>query len=159
MSTQAEISGDEIIERVLSLGDEEVAKFSQRYFKTGEGEYGHGDRVVGAHLFGWSTRPLKSLAKSPDIWERRIAIIATLHFIKRGEYDATLEVAELLLSDREDLTHKAADWMLREVGKRDQAAEERFLRERYRRMPRTMLRYAIEKFPEPLRRSYLEGRV
>jgi 3-methyladenine DNA glycosylase AlkD len=91
------------------------------------------------------------------LWERRIAVVATQHFIRRGDFADTLGVAALLLDDREDLIHKAAGWMLREVAKRDQAAAERFLTEHHRRMPRTRLRYAIERFPEPKRQRYLKG--
>jgi 3-methyladenine DNA glycosylase AlkD len=113
--------------------------------------------VVGAHLAGGDRSLLDRLAASTSLWERRIAIIATLHFIRRGEFADTLRVAALLLRDRHDLIHKAVGWMLREVGKRDRAAEEAFLREHCRGMPRTMLRYAVERFPEPLRRAYLRG--
>ena len=111
--------------------------------------------IAGAHLADRSRRPLDRLAGSGDLWERRIAIVATLHFIRRGEFGDTLRIAERLLDDDEDLLHKAAGWMLREVGKRDEALLERFLRERCASMPRTMLRYAIERFPEPKRRAYL----
>ena len=85
--------------------------------------------------------------------------MATFHFIKRGEFTPTLQIARQLLHDEHDLIHKAVGWMLREVGKRDQAAEETFLRQHYRQMPRTMLRYAIERFPERLRLRYLKGTV
>src|SRR5207248_1357595 len=114
--------------------------------------------IVGGHLAGRSRRPLVRLAKSASLWERRIAVVATHHFIRRGEFADTLAVAELLLGDREDLIHKAVGWMLREVGQRDRAVLEGFLR-RHRRMPRTTLRYAIERFPEELRRAYLRGDV
>ena len=117
------------------------------------------EHIVGAFLWRRPRDPLYRLARSSDLWERRIAVLATFHFVKRGEFAETLKIAEMLLSDPEDLIHKAVGWMLREVGKRDRAAEEAFLRPHCRRMPRTMLRYAIERFPEPLRRRYLEGRV
>jgi 3-methyladenine DNA glycosylase AlkD len=117
------------------------------------------DRIVGAYLRDRSRRPLYGLARSELLWERRIAVMATFHFIKNGEFAETLKIAGMLLADREDLIHKAAGWMLREVGKRDRNVEESFLREHYRRMPRTMLRYAIEKFPENLRQQYLRGTI
>ncbi|HEX5733345.1 MAG TPA: DNA alkylation repair protein [Blastocatellia bacterium] len=113
--------------------------------------------IVGQHLSDRSREPLYRLAKSESLWERRIAIIATAYFIKRGEFKETLKISKLLLSDKEDLIHKAVGWMLREVGKRDLATEERFLIAHYKRMPRTMLRYAIERFPEPRRQMYLKG--
>ena len=117
------------------------------------------EHIVGRHLEGRDRAPLEQLATSELLWERRIAMIATFHFIKQGEFAPTLRIAELLLDDRHDLIHKAVGWMLREAGKRDQAAEEEFLRDHYQRMPRTMLRYAIEKFPEPLRQRYLRGDI
>lgn len=222
------------------LGDPQTATFSQRFFKTGPGEYGEGDvfrgirvpvlrkvaqnhnqlspsetwkllhspyhedrvvallilihhyargndavrtqvyesylkharlvnnwdlvdcsapQIVGAHLWEKDREVLYKLARSSNLWERRIAILATLYFIKRGEVADTLKLALVLLSDSEDLIHKAAGWMLREVGKRDLESVEAFLREHYQRMPRTMLRYAIERFPERKRLRYLKGRV
>jgi 3-methyladenine DNA glycosylase AlkD len=111
--------------------------------------------VVGAHLLGRGRRPLYALAESPSLWERRIAIIATFHFIRRGDFADTLKLAARLLADKEDLMHKAVGWMLREVGKRDLKAETEFLRAHYRRMPRTMLRYAVERFPEAEQREFL----
>ena len=115
------------------------------------------EHIVGDHLLDKSRDPLFVLARSPLLWDRRIAIMATFHFIRRGEFATTLALAEVLRDDREDLIHKAVGWMLREVGKRDMAAEEEFLRRHCRHMPRTMLRYAIERFPEPLRQKYLAG--
>lgn len=102
---------------------------------------------------------LKSLAKSPSLWQRRIAILATFHFIRLGDFADTLKIAEVLLEDDEDLIHKAVGWMLREVGKRDLATLEVFLGKHCRTMPRTMLRYAIERFPEKKRLAYLKETV
>ena len=113
-------------------------------------------RVVGAHL---ATRPRKlldRLARSSNLWERRIAIIATQHFIRNGEFDDTIRLAEVLLHDSHDLIHKAVGWMLREVGNRDRATLEAFLDTHAREMPRTMLRYAIEKLPPADRRRFMK---
>ena len=95
-------------------------------------------------------------ANSRSMWERRIAILATFHFIKREKFDETLKIAEILLADKEDLIHKAVGWMLREVGKRDAECEESFLNCHYQQMPRTMLRYAIEKYSQEKRLDYLK---
>ncbi|OGP84320.1 MAG: DNA alkylation repair protein [Deltaproteobacteria bacterium RBG_16_54_11] len=114
------------------------------------------EHIVGAFLVGKSKRPLYALARSSDLWERRIAIMATFHFIKRGAFAETIKIARILLSDEEDLIHKAVGWMLREVGKRRLETAERFLRKHCTTMPRTMLRYAIERFPEPKRQRYLK---
>lgn len=231
----------EAIERELeSLADPEIAEFLGRYFRTGPGEYGEGDRflgirvpvlrrlarkyqslglsgcrallvspfhearllallilvraydrgdevmrdeihrlyldhlsyvnnwdlvdssaehIVGRHLQARDRSLLHDLARSDSVWERRIAIMATFGYVKAGSFDETLRLADVLLTDRHDLIHKAVGWMLREVGKRDRGVAEAFLRPRYRRMPRTMLRYAIEKYPEPLRQRYLRGEV
>jgi 3-methyladenine DNA glycosylase AlkD len=113
--------------------------------------------IVGAFLWDKNREMLYRLAKSRNMWERRIAIIATFDFIKRGEFAETLSIAELLVSDTEDLIHKAVGWMLREVGKRNLGAEKEFLLANYRQMPRVMLRYAIEKFPERRRQRFLKG--
>jgi 3-methyladenine DNA glycosylase AlkD len=229
-----------IHDRLRQLADPEDARFLQRYFRTGPGEYGEGDRflgirvpvlrrlvreyrglpldaatellrspwhearllalllladayargtaeareavyrtylahtgyvdnwdlvdssapqIVGAHLEAGDRGVLERLAKSESLWERRIAILATQHFIRRGDCGTTLRIAEMLVDDGHDLIHKAVGWMLREVGNRDRAAEEAFLRRHHRTMPRTMLRYAIEKFPPDLRRRYLRGEM
>jgi len=230
----------EVVHTLKELGDSDVAKHSQRFFKTGKGQYGEGDKflgirvpvlrkqatryktlplveserllaspyhearlcalliwvkqfqvgdddtrakiyksylshtkninnwdlvdssahkIVGGYLQSRSRRPLYRLAKSKSIWERRIAIIATAAFIAEKDYDDTLALSKLLLEDGEDLIHKAVGWMLREVGNRKRPAEEAFLALHYQDMPRTMLRYAIEKFPERRRQQYLKGRV
>jgi 3-methyladenine DNA glycosylase AlkD len=117
------------------------------------------EHIVGGWLFERSRKPLYRLARSSSLWERRIAILATFHFIRQGEFTDTLAIAERLLGDRHDLIHKALGWMLREVGKRDRATGEAFLRQHYASLPRTTLRYAIERFPEPLRKRYLAGQV
>ncbi|MFO7666609.1 MAG: DNA alkylation repair protein [Desulfobacterales bacterium] len=115
------------------------------------------EHIVGAHLFLRDRKPIYRLVRSANLWERRIGIISTFHFIKKKDFQDTLECAKLLLNDREDLIHKAVGWMLREIGKLDIDAEEKFLIKYYRQMPRTMLRYAIEKFPEKERLAYLHG--
>lgn len=115
--------------------------------------------IVGPYLEDKDRRPLRDLAQSDSLWERRIAIISTFHFIRNNQFDDTLAIAKQLLNDPEDLIHKAVGWMLREIGKRDLAIEEAFLKDHYQQMPRTMLRYAIEKFPEPKRKQYLKGTV
>lgn len=114
------------------------------------------EHIIGAHLRHADRSSLQALAGSRRVWDRRIAVMATFHYIKRGEYQVTLQIARLLLDDEHDLIHQAVGWMLREVGKRDQAVEEAFLRRHAHRMPRTMLRYAIERFPPALRRRYLD---
>lgn len=222
------------------LGDKKIAEHSQRFFKTGEGQYGEGDRflgirvpvlrglarknrgisieeisrllkskfheerllsvlmlvdvfnssdrngkkdvyrlyldntkhinnwdivdcsaehIVGAYLRGHDKGPIYKLASSNSLWERRISIISTFHFIKNDEFIDSLKVSKLLLHDREDLIHKAVGWMLREIGKRNIKTEEEFLKVHYKDMPRTMLRYAIERFPEKKRKKYLKGEI
>ena len=114
--------------------------------------------LVGDYLRARDKTLLAKLAKSKSLWERRIAIVATYSYIKDGLEEETFRVAELLLDDDHDLIHKAVGWMLREVGKRcGQETEEVFLKKNYARMPRTMLRYAIERFPEKLRAAYMNG--
>jgi 3-methyladenine DNA glycosylase AlkD len=111
--------------------------------------------IVGAHLAGGDRSPLRTLATSKVLWDRRIAIIATLWFIRSDDFADTLAVARMLLDDPHDLIHKAAGWMLREVAHRDRDVVERFLDRYGDRMPRTMLRYAIERFPPRQRAHYL----
>lgn len=229
-----EVTARAIERRLRDLGDATRAQHSLRFFRTGPGEYGEGDRFLGItvpvvrrearalrgtplnvigellqspwhearllalivlverhrrgeereraairRLYLRNTKRvnnwdlvdvsapdivdthdralLERLARASSLWERRIAILATFGGIRRGEVDGALRIAALLVDDRHDLIHKAVGWMLREVGKRDRAAEEAFLRQYARRMPRTMLRYAIERFPERLRQQYLAG--
>lgn len=113
--------------------------------------------IVSAYLSDKNREPLYHLAESANLWERRIAIMATFHFIKRGDFNDALKISEKLLTDTEDLIHKATGWMLREIGKRRLETEKDFLNQHSRKMPRTMLRYAIEKFPEAERRKYLSS--
>lgn len=112
--------------------------------------------ILGAYTFTRNKDLLYTLANSKKLWERRIAIIATHHFIAKNEYSLTLKLAEILLKDSEDLMHKAVGWMLREVGKRNKEVLADFLNQFCLKMPRTMLRYSIEKFPEKERMAYLK---
>ncbi len=112
-------------------------------------------RILGQYLLDKDRALLYTLARSKNMWERRMAVMATFAFIRAGEFDDTFRIAKILLSDRHDLIHKAAGWMLREIGKRDQKKEEAFLATYCREMPRTMLRYAIERFDEERRKYYL----
>jgi 3-methyladenine DNA glycosylase AlkD len=115
--------------------------------------------IVGTYLLDKSRKPLYAFARSKDLWKRRIAILSTAAFIRQNDFDDTLRISESLLKDDHDLLHKAAGWMLREVGKRSLPREEEFLRKHYKNMPRTMLRYAIERFPEFKRQKYLGGKI
>jgi 3-methyladenine DNA glycosylase AlkD len=231
------LSAAVVRKRLRELGDPESAVFLQRFFKTGAGQYGEGDRflgirvpdirriaresrgipldqietllhdpwhevrllgvvllgdaykrgsleernaifriylanakrinnwdlvdlsapnVVGAHLLTRSRTRLDRLARSKNLWERRIAIVSTAAFIREKQLGDTLRIARILMNDRHDLIHKAVGWMLREVGKRDRATLEAFLDEHAHEMPRTMLRYAIEKFSAADRRRFMD---
>jgi 3-methyladenine DNA glycosylase AlkD len=113
--------------------------------------------ILGAFLLDRDKKPLYRLAQSSDLWERRMAIMSTFYFIRQNRFSDTLKIARQLRHDPEDLIHKAVGWMLREIGKRNMPTEEKFLKRHYPSMPRTMLRYAIEKFPEKKRKAYLKG--
>ena len=234
------MNSQEIHNVLEALGDPAIAAHSQRFFKTGPGEYGEGDRflgiripviraqvrryrdlsmgetlrllvspyhevrmfsllllvlkfnkgdeperrtiyeaylghtayinnwdlvdcsahpILGGYLDGRDKKPLYVLADSESLWERRMAILACLHFIRNHDFTDALNLSERLLNDGEDLIHKAVGWMLREIGKRDLSVEQSFLETCYLQMPRTMLRYAIERFPEVERGRYLRGEV
>jgi 3-methyladenine DNA glycosylase AlkD len=165
-------------ERLLALilmvkayekGDAETRKALAMDFLAQRGRVNNWDlvdssapNILGAWLLeegGLKEKPrlLDELSRSVNLWDRRIAVLATFRFIRAGRFDWTLKLAERLLTDKEDLIHKAVGWMLREIGERDRAAEEGFLRRHCRTMPRTMLRYAIEKFPETRRKAYMRG--
>ena len=116
--------------------------------------------IVGAYLEGKDKSVLETLAESKWLWDRRIAMVATFHEIKNGHSDVALSIARMHLKDRHDLMHKAVGWMLREVGKRASEDDlENFLKKHYQEMPRTMLRYAIERFPKDKRELYLQGKI
>ncbi|MFA5829887.1 MAG: DNA alkylation repair protein [Candidatus Gracilibacteria bacterium] len=129
------------------------------------------DKIIGAYLFEHApifqvgirsfkpTELLEELADSKNMWHRRISVLATFYFIKKNQFVYAFQIATMLLKDKHDLIHKAVGWMLREIGKRSQEAEEYFLKLHYKKMPRTMLRYAIERFPEELRQAYLKGKI
>jgi 3-methyladenine DNA glycosylase AlkD len=116
-------------------------------------------KILGAYLWEKDRRILYKLAKSKNLWERRISILSTLYFIQKGQFEDTLEISKLLFNDTHDLIHKALGWMLREVGKKDFETEYQFLLKYFSELPRTSLRYAIERFPEKLRQEMLKKKL
>jgi 3-methyladenine DNA glycosylase AlkD len=112
--------------------------------------------IVGKFLLNKRKDILYKLAKSRNLWEKRMAILSTLPFIREKQFEDTFKISEILLKDKHDLIHKGVGWMLREVGNKDVKAEERFLKKHHKHMPRTMLRYAIEKFSPEKRKKYMK---
>ncbi len=117
------------------------------------------DKILGKWLLDKDKTILYNLATSGDLWKERIAIVATYEFIRNNRFEETYKIAEMLLEHPHDLIHKAVGWMLKEMGKRNPEAEEYFLKKHYHKMPRTMLRYAIEKLGEQRRVAYLKGKI
>ena len=117
------------------------------------------DKILGNWLLDKDRKILYDLAQSGDLWKERIAIVATYEFIRNNQFEDTYKIAKLLLNHQHDLIHKAVGWMLKEMGKRNPEAEEYFLKKHYKEMPRTMLRYAIEKLGEKRRLAYLKGTI
>lgn len=116
-------------------------------------------KILGPYLFNKDRQLLYQLADSSNLWEQRIAIMSTHYFIKQGDFKDTLNLADLLFFHNHDLIHKAVGWMLREVGKMDFETEFNYLQDKYKKMPRTMLRYAIEKFSPELRKKFLFDKI
>jgi 3-methyladenine DNA glycosylase AlkD len=116
-------------------------------------------KILGAWLYTRDRSILYKLANENHLWKQRVAIISTFHFIKKNDYTTALDIAEILLNHKHDLIHKAAGWMLREIGNRSYDTEYDFLEKHYKVMPRTMLRYAIEKFDESVRQMFLKGQI
>lgn len=156
-----------ILVRQFKKADEEKKKeiydmylLNTKYINNWDLVDGSAPYIVGWYLETKNRMILQKFARSQSVWERRIAVLATFQFIKNGETNDSFKIATLLLHDKHDLIHKAVGWMLREIGKRcGEDVEESFLKPRYHKMPRTMLRYAIERFEEKKRRAYIEGRV
>ncbi len=115
--------------------------------------------IIGTHLLKQDKKILYQLANSENLWEKRIAIISTFTFIRNNKFQDTIKISEILLNDKHDLIHKAVGWMLREIGKRNEPTLTNFLNKHYKNMPRTMLRYSIEKFSEEKRQAYLKGEI
>jgi 3-methyladenine DNA glycosylase AlkD len=115
-------------------------------------------KIMGPELFDKDRDLLFKWAKSNHLWKKRISIMTTYYFIKRGDFSDTLKLAKILLYDEHDLIHKVVGWMLREVGKVDRKVQDSFMKKYYKDMPRTMLRYAIEKYPETIRKKILKGK-
>ena len=162
-------------ERLISLlilvdkyddADDKIKDNIYRFYKMNRRKINNWDlvdlsapKIMGKHLLKRDKQILFKYAHSNNLWEKRISIISTYSFIKNLDFNTTLEISDVLLNDDHDLIHKAVGWMLREVGKQDLKILEKFLKPRYNKMPRTMLRYSIEKFPEKKRKKYLKGEI
>jgi len=145
-------------QKAKSLTQEDVYQFylkNMQYVNNWNLVDNSAHHIVGAHLWNRNREILLGFAKSKNLWERRISIVATWHFIKQLDFEYTYKIVEILMHDKHDLIHKACGWMLREMGKQNEEVLVDFLESYCTLMPRTMLRYAIEKFPEDIRRSYL----
>ena len=116
-------------------------------------------KILGRYVQDKSRNTLYKLANSKSLWDKRISIISCFWFIKDNDFEDALKLSEILLDDDHDLIHKAVGWVLREVGKKDVKVLEKFLKKHYKNMPRTMLRYSIEKFEETKRKKYLQGKI
>ena len=116
-------------------------------------------KIVGGFLSIENNGILRELAKSSNLWERRIAIVSTFEFIRKRNFGEAISIADILINDEQDLIQKAVGWMLKEIGKKNIGVLEIFLNSKYKTMPRTMLRYSIEKFPEEIRKKYLKGKI
>lgn len=162
---EVRLAGLLILVRQYETGDARARRRIAAYYLRHLGAVNNWDlvdltahKILGEHLQGKSLIPLERLARSRHMWHRRVAIIATFAHLRRGNYQPTLCIAKMLLGDKEDLIHKAVGWALREVGKRcGTHSEETFLRAHYAELPRTALRYAIERFPEQKWKAYLRG--
>jgi 3-methyladenine DNA glycosylase AlkD len=154
-----------LIDKYLKADEKWKKKIFNFYLKNREGINNwdlvdiSAPKIIGKQFREKDKSILFKFALSKNLWERRIAILSTQEFIKNDDFAPTLQLAEMLISDEHDLIHKAVGWMLREIGKRDRATEEKFLKIHYKNMPRTMLRYAIEKFSETKRKKYLQGKI
>ncbi|MBL7058842.1 DNA alkylation repair protein [Candidatus Pacearchaeota archaeon] len=154
-----------LVEKYKKAGDEEKGNIFNLYLKNTKfiNNWDLIDltapNIVGEFLLDKKRIILYNLAESKSLWEKRISVLATFTFIRNNEFKDCLRICEILLKDDHDLIHKACGWMLREIGKRDLAVEEKFLKKHYKNMPRTMLRYAIERFEENKRQKYLKGKI
>jgi 3-methyladenine DNA glycosylase AlkD len=148
------------------MGDEKKKKIIFDFYLTNRKGINNWDlvdlsapKIVGEYLLYKEKDVLYKFARSKDLWEKRIAILSTQTFIREHFFEDALKISAILLNDKHDLIHKAVGWMLREIGNRDLQTEEEFLKKHYKLMPRTMLRFAIEKFPELKRKAYLKGKI